>query len=237
MGAFNTAGRDPIFWLHHCNIDRLWEKWLSQDAGRSNPTSDSTWMNQTFTFVDESKQFAALSGSEVLYIASQLKYQYDDPNTCTPLLALLSPVSLVTAMIERTVISSFVLARDISLPPQIEPFAIRLADAPSPERLLKSLEPEFVQRVVDEGRTFTLAIEDLRTREAFNGFYEIYVGLPSGQSPSATSPYYVGNLTLFGADEHSRAQTSQHGDHGGGLMEEIDVTNAVRRLAEGLNVR
>ena len=24
-----TAGQDPIFWLHHANIDRLWEVWLS----------------------------------------------------------------------------------------------------------------------------------------------------------------------------------------------------------------
>ncbi len=23
-----TAALDPIFWLHHANIDRLWEVWL-----------------------------------------------------------------------------------------------------------------------------------------------------------------------------------------------------------------
>jgi len=55
MGGFNTAGQDPIFWLHHCNIDRLWEKWLAQGGGRVNPTSDASWMNTSFTFVDENK--------------------------------------------------------------------------------------------------------------------------------------------------------------------------------------
>ena len=25
MGDFWTAGLDPVFWLHHCNIDRYWE--------------------------------------------------------------------------------------------------------------------------------------------------------------------------------------------------------------------
>ena len=25
-----TAALDPIFWLHHCNIDRLWEVWRNQ---------------------------------------------------------------------------------------------------------------------------------------------------------------------------------------------------------------
>ena len=26
----NTAALDPIFWLHHCNVDRLWAAWLSR---------------------------------------------------------------------------------------------------------------------------------------------------------------------------------------------------------------
>src|SRR5436305_4534028 len=30
MGSFGTAARDPIFWLHHSNIDRLWDAWLIQ---------------------------------------------------------------------------------------------------------------------------------------------------------------------------------------------------------------
>ncbi len=29
MGAF-ISPRDPIFWLHHCNVDRLWEIWRAQ---------------------------------------------------------------------------------------------------------------------------------------------------------------------------------------------------------------
>jgi tyrosinase len=27
MSRFHTAPLDPIFWLHHCNIDRLWAQW------------------------------------------------------------------------------------------------------------------------------------------------------------------------------------------------------------------
>src|SRR5947207_9207325 len=34
MGSFGTAARDPIFWLHHSNIDRLWDAWLTQGGGR-----------------------------------------------------------------------------------------------------------------------------------------------------------------------------------------------------------
>lgn len=27
MGSVPWAARDPIFWLHHCNIDRRWRHW------------------------------------------------------------------------------------------------------------------------------------------------------------------------------------------------------------------
>ena len=29
LGDPDTAGRDPIFWVHHSNVDRLWEVWRS----------------------------------------------------------------------------------------------------------------------------------------------------------------------------------------------------------------
>jgi hypothetical protein len=37
MGAFNSAGLDPLFWLHHCNIDRLWEVWRKMSATHKDP--------------------------------------------------------------------------------------------------------------------------------------------------------------------------------------------------------
>jgi Common central domain of tyrosinase len=37
MGGFNFAARDPIFWLHHANIDRLWKRWRDQGGGRTDP--------------------------------------------------------------------------------------------------------------------------------------------------------------------------------------------------------
>ena len=44
MGAVPTAAEDPIFWLHHCNIDRIWYAWAAH--GGINPTS----FTATYTF-------------------------------------------------------------------------------------------------------------------------------------------------------------------------------------------
>jgi tyrosinase len=43
------SARDPIFWLHHANIDRLWTVW-TKNRGRKNPPPASTWAQASFTF-------------------------------------------------------------------------------------------------------------------------------------------------------------------------------------------
>ncbi len=72
---------DPIFWTHHCVIDRLWEKWLALGGGRANPTFDTAWMNQTFSFhdIDAGCKLVSKRVQDVLNPLAQLNYQYVEP--------------------------------------------------------------------------------------------------------------------------------------------------------------
>lgn len=42
MGTASRAGFDPIFFLHHCNVDRLWWNWQQSNPGAAVPTSELT---------------------------------------------------------------------------------------------------------------------------------------------------------------------------------------------------
>jgi hypothetical protein len=75
MGNPDTAAQDPIFWLHHANIDRLWNHWLTLGEGRTNP-SDNLWKTQVFTFFDENGQAVQMTGQQVVDSAAQLHYRY-----------------------------------------------------------------------------------------------------------------------------------------------------------------
>lgn len=46
MGSVPTAVRDPIFFMLHCNVDRLWAQW-QHDRGRFDPNSSSTYSAQS----------------------------------------------------------------------------------------------------------------------------------------------------------------------------------------------
>ena len=75
MSAFGTAALDPIFWLHHCNIDRLWSKWIRE--GHTDITTTS-FLDQRYLFWDEDKNLVGLTVREILNTAAQLDYRYDD---------------------------------------------------------------------------------------------------------------------------------------------------------------
>jgi tyrosinase len=78
MGQVETAGQDPIFFLHHANIDRLWNAWLAQGGGREDPLSDATWKGNSFLFFDENGNQVRLTPCDVLRCSQQLNYTYEN---------------------------------------------------------------------------------------------------------------------------------------------------------------
>lgn len=76
MAGFQSP-LDPIFWIHHCNIDRLWEIWLNL-PDHANPT-DAEWLDTTFDFPDPDpahpRRTVKVADVETIAAAG---YSYDD---------------------------------------------------------------------------------------------------------------------------------------------------------------
>ena len=73
MSDFATVGGDPLFYLHHANLDRIWESW--NRLGHTNPT-DPKYLNRTRLAGDRSGKRVDLSVSAGDRTA-QLGYEYD----------------------------------------------------------------------------------------------------------------------------------------------------------------
>ena len=81
----STAALDPIFWLHHANIDRLWEVWLRREFRHQNPT-DSAWLDFQFNFRDAHRNPVTLKVSQVADLTRPLlDYTYEDLSDPLPL--------------------------------------------------------------------------------------------------------------------------------------------------------
>jgi N-acetylneuraminic acid mutarotase len=73
MAEFSTVGADPMFYIHHSNIDRLWESW--NRLGNQNPT-DPKYLDRKFSYGDRSGKRVDLPVSAADRTA-QLGYEYD----------------------------------------------------------------------------------------------------------------------------------------------------------------
>ncbi|URE26138.1 polyphenol oxidase [Musa troglodytarum] len=65
MGDFSTAARDPVFFSHHCNVDRMWEIYRHLRGNRIE-FEDNDWLDSTFLFHDENEQLVKVKASHMM---------------------------------------------------------------------------------------------------------------------------------------------------------------------------
>ncbi|MGH6857343.1 MAG: tyrosinase family protein [Methylocella sp.] len=226
-----TSSLDPIFYLHHAQIDRLWKRWLDQGTGQQDPLSDSAWMNTTFQFFDETGHAVSLTGSQIIDTVGQLNYRYDDdpmvmgqshpvpierptPLQATPVIEARNPLatSQTTAPGARIKLSNAPVT--VSLP---------LSEAADTE-LRAMAAPNAEHKII-------LQLDALQKEKSEGIYYEVYVNLAQGETPNFHSPNFVGTLSFFGLKPHPEG----HGDRGGpqNFTRDYDISNSVRALSAG----
>ncbi|KAL6845481.1 hypothetical protein ACP4OV_024976 [Aristida adscensionis] len=82
MGVYYSAGRDPVFYPYHANIDRLWEEWRRIRRGggggrlrRGVEFTDPDWLDASFLFYDEEARLVRVTVRDVLDM-EKLRYTY-----------------------------------------------------------------------------------------------------------------------------------------------------------------
>lgn len=217
MGAFETAGQDPIFWLHHCNIDRLWNRWLAGGGGRSNPpTSDTAWHNTNFTFFDENGTQVQMKGADIIDTAnSSCRSCYDEESVFTIWGVLRARYKYLDILIG-------IYRKSLVLDTKRLRFEIELNEKAreSFARALKAAKPE------DE-LNFKLNFEGVKADKPVEFFYEVYLNLPENvKEPDYKMESYAGNLSFFGANQK---HSMNHGEKEP-LKFSVNVTDSVKRL-------
>lgn len=192
MGVIETSAQDPIFFLHHCNIDRLWNLWLAQ-GGRSDPLSNSAadklWQNKKLSFFDENKNQVTLTGCDILRAQDQLGYKYDtEPpqvrQFCRPVFHI--PIVYYIPWF-------LCWPGPVEVPPLIGPTEF----SASTEELARHVESTPIASF-KAGSNIVLKLTEVQADHQPNVFYEVYVGLAKGAATSMKSAFYVGNLAMFG---------------------------------------
>jgi Common central domain of tyrosinase/Polyphenol oxidase middle domain len=185
MGWVPTAAQDPIFYLHHCNIDRLWNLWLAQGGGRADPLGDATWRNTKFTFFNEKGTQVHMTGCDVLRAAEQLKYTYEG-----------EPPQVKSYCLEIAKLPVF--ARELVFRLPIPPVELG-AEATTVQVDLREVRQQLADIAESATDTLFLELDDVGADRPPGVVWEVYLGAPPGKlERDPKSPYFIGNVALFG---------------------------------------
>jgi len=224
MGSVPFAARDPIFWMHHCNIDRLWASW--NVAGNPNPP-----LSQQFTFADGQGQAVVANIADFLDL-SKLNYTYDrfEP---IPGAAPLAPAAVAAARVAAPArVAARVAQGAVALGATATQVKLNLT-APSPAFAAASVGGR-VASVRPGGRVYLIA-RQLKAKAQPGVVYQLYLDLPPNPTPQQKIDRYVGAINFFGSANHGDA-------HGGAPVHgeaapfpdkfvSYDITGKARALA------
>jgi tyrosinase len=172
---------DPVFFLHHANMDRLWDVWTRKQISLRQPylpTDDDlkSWSDEPFRFFFDPKTGHVLDGKARDYVSTdRFDYEYDRAGTGENLVGGSSPIAAAAG----PVVASAVVGNTAS---------VRFPAAALPQRLAAGQGPrQLVAQVTLE-------------RPAETRQFRVFVGAPAGAADLGTdSPFYVGTVGFFGA--------------------------------------
>jgi tyrosinase len=208
MSFVPTAAEDPIFYLHHCNIDRLWASWNA--AGHRNPTTQE-WLNKPFTFANINGMTLQSNVGAFTDIA-RLGYSYE---RLEPVPAAAASAALLATRFKQTPVT-LTVGEALSL--GASPVQVPLA-APSTTALSAQMKG------LPTGSHYYLVIGGLSADNPPGNHYRIYLGAPAGAQGKALARYYVGTPSFFEAVGMSKMPGMA-----GGSTFTFDVTNIVARI-------
>lgn len=236
MGDLRRAALDPIFWLHHANIDRLWEVWLQRNPAHHNPTSAGWLSDIPFSFYNASHEVIVLHSADVVDTTA-LDYRYDD--TSDPLAPSTQAVQTPVQAVKTEV------AMSEGIPPELvgatqDSFQVENSTThvhvPTPlQASVRQRRANFAALAPDATQANSAAalphvllqVENITASGRANS-YEVYVNVPPGADPEQHPELRAGRLNLFGVAEASRA-TDQHA--GSGLSFRLDITDMYHTLS------
>jgi hypothetical protein len=228
MSAHVTAARDPVFFLHHANIDRLWKRWLDQGGGRANPLDNSAWMNSPFTFFDETGQQTTMTGAGILDTVNQLGYQYDDDPP--PVEAVPFSIDLRMHKAVQVQVTKALDTKPRTLASQADVEIGTSGSVALP--LNRAARDAFAAVAGDEvKRRIVLRLENVPGLPNPGVTYDIYLNPPT-PAPGHQSKYYIATLGLYGMAGETR-MPGMAGPHAGAVPKAIfgfDMTATVRAI-------
>ena len=253
MASIRISPRDPLFWVHHANIDRLWVAWLAAGNGRRQPATIYSYWSGTFGY---GSAVPTVPRAWTASTSTNLGYQYDNETMPTALpmppssssLAASSNFSAIALPTRPAAIQTAPLgvARPLALDERSVSVEVPLTtqDANRVRSIL--LQPGTSATASEASSPLRVVLDGVHLTglgEKGGYFYNVYINLPAqGGGGAPASAYLLGSVGSFeigvaqmkasmqGSGMHGMQDMDMQGAHGAGVRLVFPVTEALRRI-------
>ncbi|MFN3072323.1 tyrosinase family protein [Acinetobacter sp. TY2] len=204
MGVVPAAGNDPIFYLHHRNIDRLWQKWMETKSkgkeitlewAKKNLGMDPAWFEKEMSFVDENGNKVTVKVADAFSSEYMPKYEELDLKNTEHSLGALKAISSPLGSHESFDLKSTAILGQM-------PDKINLA---IPAKNLKS-------NLNNKPAESFLKLENIELKNNPLLTYGVYLVNKENSKKS-----YLMTFSYFGVDEGG------HGHHSGAKLNDVEL--------------
>ncbi|MEZ2222673.1 tyrosinase family protein [Rhizobium sp. RCC_161_2] len=241
-----SSPRDPIFFMHHANIDRIWATWNLRNSNSTDPLWTNMPFNENFYNVDGSFWSPKVSD---LYVPEELGYTYGFRNyfkvatasakalalddKLSSVIAATTPDAAVAGLTTAFVENSKAATRNapLSLPVKIPAGALQgiFSQPPLPSGM-ETMDFGAAQEQAASAPRVLAFLRDVEITDPKTTSVRVFLGKPDLKADTAvTDPHYVGSFAVL---DHS-------GDHGGAHGHRpppsfvLDLTDAIQRVYGG----
>lgn len=225
IGAFmpqSNSPRDPIFMMHHGNIDRIWAYWNA--LGRKN-SPDRLWLKMPFTnnYVTPTGKFYTKGVKDLLSTAA-LGYTYDnmpkpdnkqvDPRRLENLAALVNPAAKARPKrFKKANTAAATVTTNLSVVIPLEAGALKSA-APAPASTAKPQEVVAIISDIQIG-------DNVRAIRVFVNLDTVNKDVPT------TDPHFVATLSFL---KHGKG--GDHANHRSLPSAIVNLTETLQKLSQ-----
>jgi len=227
MGSVPWAANDPIFWMHHCNIDRCWVSWNA--SGHTNP--GGAWLSKVFVFADANGQGVKAIVKDYTNTV-KCNYNYDalyrSPVVAQAPLAMVAAAPAPKAAAPAT-IATQAQSGPVALTAAPVTINLQAAAAPTPANAAAPAAASPLAAKVaqlPEDHRLYLVIGNIKADAPPETMFRVYLDLPEGAPSDPINSHFVGSFNFFDAVPHG----DDHATHASKPLT-FDITNAAANLS------
>jgi hypothetical protein len=229
MATPPTAGFDPIFPIHHANIDRLWAEWSLIPGKKWGKLPSPYWFNERpwFFFDTDGKAVNQPRKAYFDYRALGIRFKYEDLNA-TPLpLPSLEGAALASADVRAaSPVRRLESIAKVDIDARVLPTGRTVL--PVPPALVTRLAPLRANALDGGGQRVVMQLQDVRLGLVEGTGFDVHVTVAPDKGLTRTSASFVGSIALFRHEVSGGRGGAGHGIHpAGGSNETFDVSRAL----------